>query len=227
MFFDDANTIENLAKKSGFSIFVLPKIPATLCQDSNKNHLVITPDDTNQISIEKIREIIEKCRAKQTSPFFIYVFNAELMNEKAENAFLKLLEEPAKNYHFVLFTNSPTSLLPTILSRGDLYIQRIKNPLEQPVEASETIKKYAKRIISAKNSDLPRLANEITADKEGKKNQRAFALKICETSIEILYKSYFATENPIFLRKLPKLLTLHNNLKQNGHLKLHLVADLC
>lgn len=227
MFFDDANTIENLAKKSGFSIFVLPKIPATLCQDSNKNHLVITPDDTNQISIEKIREIIEKCRAKQTSPFFIYVFNAELMNEKAENAFLKLLEEPAKNYHFVLFTNSPTSLLPTILSRGDLYIQRIKNPLEQPVEASETIKKYAKRIISAKNSDLPRLANEITTDKEGKKNQRAFALKICETSIEILYKSYFATENPIFLRKLPKLLALHNNLKQNGHLKLHLVADLC
>ena len=227
MFFDDANTIENLAEKSGFSIFVLPKIPATFCQDSDKNHLVITPDDTNQISIEKIREIIEKCRAKQTSPFFIYVFNAELMNEKAENAFLKLLEEPAKNYHFVLFTNSPTSLLPTILSRGDLYIQRIKNPLEQPVEASETIKKYAKRIISAKNSDLPRLANEITTDKEGKKNQRAFALKICETSIEILYKSYFATENPIFLRKLPKLLNLHNNLKQNGHLKLHLVADLC
>ena len=39
--------------------------------------------------------------------------------------------------------------------------------------------------------------------------------------------SYFATKNPAFLKKLPKLLTLHDNLKQNGHIKLHLIADLC
>lgn len=227
MFFDDLENIETLAQKSGFTIFVVPKLPENFTKENNKNHLVICPDENNQIKIEQIREIIEKCTTHQSTDFYIYVFHAETMNEKAENAFLKLLEEPAENYHFALFTNSTSPLLPTILSRGDLYIQRIKNPLSQPVEASETVKKYAKRIISAQARELPALANEITTCKDAKKNVRGFALSICEAAIEILYKSYFSTNNPAFLKKLPGLLTAYDNLKQNGHIKLHLVADLC
>lgn len=227
MFFDDLNTIENLATKSGFSIFVIPKIPSNLPQESNENHLVITPGENNQINIEQIRKIIEKCRSKQTKPYYIYVYNAEMMNEKAENAFLKLLEEPSENYHFALFTNAPSSLLPTILSRGNLFIQRIKSPLDQPIEVDENIKNYAKQIISARDTDLVQVVNGMLNDKLFKKDTRGYALKTCETAIEILYKSYFATSNKAFLRKLPKLITTYNNLKQNGHIKLHLIADLC
>lgn len=227
MFFEDLSRIEHLAAESGFSIFVMPTTPNTLPKESDKNHFIVIPDSTNQIKIEQIREIIEKCRTKQTSPFFIYVYHAETMNEKAENAFLKLLEEPAENYHFALFTNSPSSLLPTILSRGDLYIQRIENSLKQPIEAPEHIKKYAKAIISATNNNLVSTISSIMNDKEYKKNSRSFILQVCETAIEVCYKSFFATKNPLFLKKLAKLLTLYDNLKQNGHIKLHLVADLC
>ncbi|MBQ6127391.1 hypothetical protein IJI69_01730 [Candidatus Saccharibacteria bacterium] len=226
MFFDDLNAIPSLSQKSGFSIFVMKSFPAFIAKE-DANHLVIKPDDSSQIKIEQVREIIDRTKAKQTSDFFIHIIKAEAMNEKAENAFLKLLEEPSENYHFVMFVNSASSLLPTILSRGDLYIQRIKDPLNQPINAEETIKKYAKRIISAKDNDLPGLVNEIVNDKEGKKNTREFALQICETAIEILYKSYFATENIAFTKKLPKLINAYENLKQNGHIKLHLVADLC
>ena len=240
MFFDGLENIESLAKKSGFSIFVLPNSPelstasqtanstsSALPGQSNKNHFIVTPDSSNKITIDQIREIIEKCQVRQKSDYFIYVYHAEAMNEKAENAFLKLLEEPAENYHFALFVNSPSSLLPTILSRGDLYIKRIKNPLKQPVEAEEAIKKYAKRIISARKSDLPSLASEILADKMAKKNPRTLVLQILDAAIEILYKSFFVTKNPVLLQKLPKLLLSYDNLKQNGHVKLHLVADLC
>lgn len=227
MFFDTINDVEKLAENTGFSIFVLPKNTKPIIAESDKNHLVIYPEDNNQISIETIRKIIEKCQTKQTKPFFIYVYHAETMNEKAENAFLKLLEEPSKNYHFALFTNSPSALLPTILSRGDLYIKRIESPLNQPIEASETIKKYAKCIISAKSTNLASVVNDILKDKECKKNARGFVLEILETAIEMLYKAYFIKENPIFLKKLKKLLTAYDNLKQNGHIKLHLIADLC
>lgn len=227
MFFEKDTDIENLAKNSGFSIFVMQNLPDILPKTSNKNHLIVAPADGEQIKIENIREIIDRTTTHQASDFFIYIYHAEAMNEKAENAFLKLLEEPAENYHFALFTSSATSLLPTILSRGELYIKRIENPLNQPVIAPEIVKKYAKRIISAKNSELPILANEITAAKEGKKNPRGFALAICEAAIEILYKSYFSTGNLAFLKKLPRLLQTYDNLKQNGHIKLHLVADLC
>lgn len=227
MFFDDFNNIEKLAKNTGFSIFVLPKNSKPPLETNDKNHLVIFPEDNNQIGIEMIREIIKKCQVKQTKPFFIYVYHAEALNEKAENAFLKLLEEPSENYHFALFTNSPSSLLPTILSRGDLYIQRIEKPLEQPIEATESIKKYAKNIISAKNNNLTTVVNDLLADKECKKNSRSFVLDVLETAIEMLYKSYFMNTNPAFIKKLEKLLITYDNLKQNGHIKLHLIADLC
>lgn len=226
MFFDDELKIEQIASLSGFSIFVMPTIPDTLPKTGDKNHLVVQPIQ-NSITIEQVREIINQTKVKQTKDFYIFVYNAEKMNEKAENAFLKLLEEPADNYHFVLFTNSASALLPTILSRGDLYIKRIKNPLNTPVDAPEMAKLYAKRIISAKNSDLPSLIKDLSNEKDFKKDARFTSLQITETAIEILYKSYFATKNPAFLKKLPKLLTLHDNLKQNGHIKLHLIADLC
>ena len=226
MFFDDELKIEQIASLSGFSIFVMPTIPDILPKTGDKNHLVVQPIQ-NSITIEQVREIINQTKVKQTKDFYIFVYNAEKMNEKAENAFLKLLEEPADNYHFVLFTNSASALLPTILSRGDLYIKRIKNPLNTPVDAPEMAKLYAKRIISAKNSDLPNLIKDLSNEKDFKKDARFTSLQITETAIEILYKSYFATKNPAFLKKLPNLLTLHDNLKQNGHIKLHLIADLC
>ena len=226
MFFENDSEIENIASSSGFSIFVLPTIPDALTKVGNKNHLIIEPDGSN-ITIEQIREIIDQTKTKQTKDFYIFVYHAEKMNEKAENAFLKLLEEPAENYHFVLFTNSASALLPTILSRGDLYIKRIKDPLNRPVNASETTKLYAKRIISAKNSDLPIIVKDLSNEKDFKKDARSTSLSVVETAIEILYKSYFATKNPAFLKKLPKLITLYDNLKQNGHIKLHLIADLC
>ena len=42
---------------------------------------------------------------------------ADRLNESAANAFLKTLEEPAEHTLFLLVTDSPESLLPTILSR--------------------------------------------------------------------------------------------------------------
>jgi len=45
------------------------------------------------------------------------LIDAEKMNDKAANAFLKLLEEPPPQTVFLLTTNRPEQLLPTILSR--------------------------------------------------------------------------------------------------------------
>jgi hypothetical protein len=45
-------------------------------------------------------------------------------------------------------------------------------------------------------------------------------------TIEMLYKSYFKTKNQVFVKKIPKFLEAYSNIEKNGHLKLHLVADL-
>lgn len=228
MFFDDLKTLPELARNSGFTIFALDD-PLVLSLNPllPKNTITISPEKS-KITIDKVRNISELCLTRQTSDFFVLVENAEAMNEQAQNAFLKLLEEPKENYHFVFTVKSPSGLLPTILSRGDLIVMRQESPLSQPISASETIKTYAKRMITASSRDLIQLMTDITSDKEYKRkeNARPFTLKIVETAIEMTYKSYFKTGNLKLLRKLPNLLNLYENLSKNGHIKLHLVADL-
>ena len=56
---------------------------------------------------------------------------------------------------------------------------------------------------------------------------RAYALLVLATAIEMLYKSYFITGKDVFVKKLPQFLTAYENIDKNGHIKLHLVADLC
>ena len=226
MFFDDPTEIESLAKRTGFSIFVLSSKP----NFTIKNSLEIFPDEkTHKITIDKVREIFDFCTTKQESAFFIIIQSAETMNEAAENALLKLLEEPSKNYHFVLITSDLTALLPTVLSRASIFTERVKNPLDLPLNCSESAKIYAKKLITASRQTLLPTINEITSDKKFKQKEdsRSFVLEIVAAAIEISYKSYFQTKNTNFLKKLPKYLKLYDNLKQNGHIKLHLIADLC
>jgi DNA polymerase III subunit delta' len=47
----------------------------------------------------------------------VVITNVEKMRTEVSNAFLKLLEEPGENLMFLLTTDNPNSLLPTILSR--------------------------------------------------------------------------------------------------------------
>lgn len=223
MFFTSSAEIPALAEKSGFSIFVTTNFP----DFPQKNSLTIAPDDTGKITVDKVRELIGLCKTKQTSAFFVIIKSAETLNDHAENALLKLLEEPLENYHFILQVKDTSALLPTVLSRGELYLERIKSPLDTPVSAETDVKFFAKRLIAAKPDDLVPIMTGLTSHKDYKKNSRGFALSVADAAIEILYKSFFKTKNPAFLKKLPRFLDLRENLAKNGHIKLHLVADLC
>ena len=231
MYYNDPDEAANLAQKDGFSIFVHRNsaefLHSFIKNLSDKNITIVKPGNNHKITIDQIREIISHCQNRQTSPKYVIISSADVMNEPAQNAFLKLLEEPPANYHFVMQVRSASALLPTILSRGNVYALKTKNYLSSPIVADETIKSYAKQIISAKNTDLVSVINRITNEKSYKKNSRTYALSIADCAIEISYKSYFKTKNLVYLKKLPKLFALQEGLKQNGNIKLHLVADLC
>ncbi|MBR5621053.1 hypothetical protein IKW75_01030 [Candidatus Saccharibacteria bacterium] len=227
MFFDDIKNIPTFLKKSGFSILSLKSEYNLSDFFDSKSSFILEPNDDNKISVEKVRELFDKCLAHQTSDYYIVINHAETMNEQAENAILKLLEEPKENYHFVLITSEPTILLPTILSRANIYIERVKNQEEKPVAAESDIKFYAKRIITAKSSDLSKIYDDMSKEKNYKKNSRLYLQKVIDAAIEIAYKSFFKTNKLQFIAKIESLVTLQQNLKQNGHLKLHFIADLC
>ena len=226
MFFDSLSQLSDLVSKTNFSIFSLDysKAKQELKEAFKSRVVFLEPDEkSHKINVEMIRSFTALTNTKDTKDRFFVVLNAETMNESAENAFLKNLEEPKPHHHFVLITKTPSALLPTVLSRAQIYYLKETKDLLSPVESSETVKALAKRLISADAKGLIMLANELAKKKD---NARSYSLEVVGAAIEIVYKSYFLTQQEKFLKKLTHLLALYENLEKNGHIKLHIVADM-
>jgi DNA polymerase-3 subunit delta' len=82
--------------------------------------LLLSPED-NTISIDSVRHIMKFIKLKTTGNRryrrAIIIEHSEKMSNEAQNALLKLLEEPPLDTFIVLTVNSKSSLLPTVLSR--------------------------------------------------------------------------------------------------------------
>lgn len=219
MYFNSVNEVRDIAKKTGCAVFVMPDSFGV----EIKNAIAVSPDEKTVITVEQIREVAGLVMARQTSDRYIIIRPAEKLSDVAANAFLKNLEEPNDKVHYILITNHLSKILPTILSRAEIYLLKEKWNYKE-IEGGEKEKVLAKKLIAAKSSDLVSVAEEIASKKNG---VREYALEVVRIAIEMLYKTYFMTEKEAFIKKLPKFLDLYDNLEHNGHIKLHIVADLC
>jgi DNA polymerase III delta prime subunit len=86
------------------------------------------------ITVESIRRLYEATKTVEPKGRVIIIDYVERMAIPAQNAFLKLLEEPIMGTRFILLTHKPELLLPTIISR----VQRITLQPISP-EQSETL----------------------------------------------------------------------------------------
>ena len=219
MWFNSASEISEIAQKNGTSIFVLSpntelKIPGAI---------LLQPEDRAIITIEQVRKATASFGLKHTTDRFLVIRPADKLGLEASNALLKNLEEPGQNIHYILITDSPSKLLPTILSRAAIYFLKDDSNFNLQINASEAQKNQAKKLLSARPQDLIAVAEALAK----KKSARTSALETLGLAIEMLYKSYFLTGKPVFIRKLPKYLTAYENISQNGHIKLQIVANLC
>ena len=82
-------------------------------------YLLSLEDDARVIKVEQIRELTGRAALRPLSAAakFFVIENADVMNETAQNALLKTLEEPQGASYFVLIASNPAALLPTIRSR--------------------------------------------------------------------------------------------------------------
>lgn len=94
------------------------------CRKINSgNHpdvFIVYPEGTSDsIKIEEIRNIRYEASLKPyEGKKRVFIINdSEKMTEEAQNAFLKLLEEPFQSHIFILTSSSIGGLLPTVLSR--------------------------------------------------------------------------------------------------------------
>ena len=103
------------------------KRPCMSCADCNKASRHIHPDITrigkldgkHIVSVDQIREIKQDVYIVPNDSIqkAYIVEDADTMNNNAQNAFLQVLEEPPAHAVFILCTDNPAVLLPTIRSR--------------------------------------------------------------------------------------------------------------
>ncbi len=137
------------------------KRPCGLCRDCRKAANRIHPDirlverllddkgkQKRNLLVDQIRELaVDACILPNEAEGKAYILcDADTMNEAAQNAALKLLEEPPRGVVFVLCAQNPQLLLPTVRSRCvEVGLGTAQDPEEE--EAQKLAKAFLRRCL--------------------------------------------------------------------------------
>lgn len=91
--------------------------------DADYSFNIFELDAASNNSVDDIRSLIDQVRfAPQTGQYKVYIIDeVHMLSTAAFNAFLKTLEEPPKHAIFILATTEKHKIIPTILSRCQIY----------------------------------------------------------------------------------------------------------
>jgi hypothetical protein len=77
----------------------------------------------------KIRSLATRRQANPTGPGRFFIISTETLRDEAQNALLKIIEEPVPDTYFLLVIKSEQLILPTLRSRLQVFIASADNVL--------------------------------------------------------------------------------------------------
>jgi DNA polymerase-3 subunit gamma/tau len=192
-------------------------------------------DAASNNSVDDIRNLTDQVRIPpQVGNYKVYIIDeVHMLSQAAFNAFLKTLEEPPKHCIFILATTEKHKIIPTILSRCQIFdFKRItvtdaKNYLkyiaeEQGIEAEDD----ALHIIAQKADGAMRDALSIfdrVVSFSGKKLTRQ---AVTENLNVLDYDTFFTATDFIAENNIPKLLVFFNEVLSQGFDGHHFISGL-
>src|SRR5690554_60871 len=127
--------------------------------NSNASFNIFELDAASNNSVEDIRSLVDQVRIPpQGSHYKVYIIDeVHMLSSAAFNAFLKTLEEPPPYAKFILATTEKHKIIPTILSRCQIFdFHRILN---------EDITNHLEYIAKIENIEFDKQALHIIAEK--------------------------------------------------------------
>jgi len=117
-------------------------------------------EEKTRVTIKQVRALQDVFRLKGAGSGrrAAVIADAEWLNQEAQNALLRTIEEPPPRTTFVLVCASPAGLLATVRSRClrvDFPLERAPSPTS--AEAPDEVRALAERIASAPRCSLPEL----------------------------------------------------------------------
>jgi DNA polymerase-3 subunit gamma/tau len=193
--------------------------------DEGRSLNIYELDGASNNSVEDIRSLIEQVRfAPQIGTHKVYIIDeVHMLSSSAFNAFLKTLEEPPKHAIFILATTEKHKIIPTILSRCQIFdfnrikINDIANLLSS-IAQKENVKAEADglHIIAQKADGAMRDAlsmfDQIVSFSGGTINYQDVI-----DNLNILdYDYYFKVTDSILSNNVPNSLLIFNEILNNG-----------
>jgi DNA polymerase-3 subunit gamma/tau len=192
-------------------------------------------DAASNNSVDDIRSLTDQVRIPpQTGKYKVYIIDeVHMLSQAAFNAFLKTLEEPPAHAIFILATTEKHKIIPTILSRCQIFdFKRItvldtKNYLKK-IATKENIEADddALHIISQKADGAMRDALSIF-DRVISFSGKNLTREAVTQNLNVLdYDTYFTMTDLLLENKIPNVLNNFNEILSKGFEGHHFISGL-
>lgn len=206
------------------------------------------------INVERIRRLYDETRARFDTTHIVIIDDADTMNPAAQNALLKLLEEPNPSVAFILTTHAPDRLLPTIRSRVQSFVvppissidsRRLLQGLGVKETSDEQRLMFVAEGLPAEltrltggSGDFKTLSERVQRARqfiEGTtyqrlaliqtlKDDRAGTLLLIDTIVMLLRRTLRSSPDRPTVALIDRLVDAAELIRANGHVRLHLSA---
>ena len=192
-------------------------------------------DAASNNSVDDIRNLIDQVRIPpQVGKYKVYIIDeVHMLSQAAFNAFLKTLEEPPKHAIFILATTEKHKIIPTILSRCQIFdfkritVNDAKEYLAYIAQQEEVdAEDDALHIIAQKADGAMRDALSIY-DRVVSFSGKTLSRKAVTENLNVLdYDTYLDSTELILQNDIPQLLVFYNEILSHGFDGHHFIAGL-
>lgn len=213
------------------------RINQTENQDPNEDFAfnIFELDAASNNSVDDIRSLTDQVRIPpQTGKYKVYIIDeVHMLSQAAFNAFLKTLEEPPNHAIFILATTEKHKIIPTILSRCQIFdfkritVTDIKNHLSE-IAQSEGIdaEDDALHIIAQKADGALRDALSIFDRVVSFSGKNLTRQAVTENLNVLDYTTYFETTEHLLNNDIPAVLVLFDEILAKGFDGHHFISGL-
>ena len=197
------------------------------CKSFNEHHSfnIHELDAASNNSVDDIRNLVDQVRfAPQVGDYSIYIIDeVHMLSSAAFNAFLKTLEEPPKHAIFILATTEKHKIIPTILSRCQIFDFK-------SIQVNDIIS-HLEFVAKSEGIETEKDALHIVAQKSGgslRDSLSMFDRLVDSTNLTLTYKSvienlnildhdyYLKITNQIISNDISNVMLTFNEILMNG-----------
>ncbi len=199
--------------------------PSCQAFNSQQSYNIIELDAASNNGVDAIRDLTDQVRIPpQTGRYKVYIIDeVHMLSQSAFNAFLKTLEEPPEYAIFILATTEKQKVIPTILSRCQIYdFSRITVPdivrqlqfvcQEEGIEAESAALNVIAQKADGAMRDALSIFDQVTASTQGH-----ITYQSAIDNLNVLdYDYYFRLIDAFLTADVPQALLIYKEIRDKG-----------